>query len=1257
METKISRTTKAARLFINVFCAVAITGLLVWATTSAVIAQTSQTTVSGIVKDQNDALVPGVAVKLTDMATKAERNTTTNDQGFYLFSNVLAGTYTVYAELGGFKKTLVPNVKVDVSIPATVNITLETGQISETVTTTAGDAQAVINTENAELSTVVMEKQINDLPLNGRNPVQLASLQAGVATNTGSTRDSNINGMRGSYNNITWDGVNVMENYLRGSQSSGLFAQAAPSVSGVGEFTIVTQNASAADGTGAAQVKLVTPRGSSQYHGSLFEYARNSAFNANTFLNNAAGIKKPYLNQHQFGGTVGGPFALPRLGEGAPKLTQKGKLFFYFYYEMTKEGSQDLKTRTVLDNPARTGNFTYNVTCTASGATACPPGISPGSRRTVNVLGLAPGRLIDPRIQRLIDQTPLPNDRSAAVGDRINTFGYSFNTPSGSDDKLLGYRINYDRSQKHRFDIVYSKDMFDFPNDTFNDTGEPFPGLPGKGQFPRRSHGAAAWNWAPTSTLTNEFRAGYYEQKSIFIGPEIEYEGGVRLSLPTSPTTLMTNPVQNSLTSGRNGHIKDVIDNVSWTKGNHLIRFGGNYRNVHVEPFSFTGTIPQYTVAFGNNNTNPLSTSQFPGGIGSTEFNNASNLLALLTGAVSAGSQTFNVTSATSGFVKGAEQRRNLIYDDYSAYVTDTWRMTPHFTLNLGMRYEYITPTRESAGIGLMPVGGLEVLGNQNVQIDVAGGGNGTRPFYKSDKNNFAPNFSFSWDPFKEGKTAIRGGYSISYVIDSLINMTENAVLDGNQGLTATSAPNNLSGTVSGGGIVPIATPAYKVPRTLDDQLTLNQFPTLFTIQPNLTTPYVQQWNFGIEREIMRNTAVEVRYVGNRGTSLLRGIDLNQVHIFDNGFLQDFQRAQANLALTGNPACTSAGCQPLTVFPRIGRRGLFTTATGSTLNSDIVNLISQGQVGELAFFYLNARNTYLTPGAQGNPTTNGLTSGFFTPFNPKAGAVDYIGNGSWSTYNGLQAEIRRRLSNGLYFQANYTFSKGFTDFEGSSSDFSGLLDLERGGAVEKKRSPNDITHLFKANGVWELPFGPGKEFLNHGGVMGTLLGGWQINGIFENRTGRPISLVSARGTLNRSARSAKNTANTTLSPSELKNMVGKFHDPATGRPLVFDPKFIGADGRANPAYFQHPAAGTLGNLQLTPISGPGYWNFDFGLIKRTKISEHTNIELRAEFFNVLNHTNFTVPENQNINSTSFGRPGVNDFFDPRIIQFAAKFNF
>jgi hypothetical protein len=301
---------------------------------------------------------------------------------------------------------------------------------------------------------------------------------------------------------------------------------------------------------------------------------------------------------------------------------------------------------------------------------------------------------------------------------------------------------------------------------------------------------------------------------------------------------------------------------------------------------------------------------------------------------------------------------------------------------------------------------------------------------------------------------------------------------------------------------------------------------------------------------------------------------------------------------------------------------------------------------------VNNRNIYLTPGVNGAA----LSPGFFLPANARAGNVDYLGNGSYSNYNALQAEMVFRLRNGFHFQTNYTWSKGFNDFEGSDSNFAALLDLSR-GELEKRRSLNDIRHVFKFNGIYPLPFGPGKRFLNSpNGVISKLFGGWEMSGIFEARTGRPISIVSARGTVNRAGRSARNTVDTTLTLDQLRGMTGVFIHPTTGRPLFLDPQLIGPDGRANPAFFQNPTAGKYGSLQLTPIDGPGYWNLDVGFIKRTRITERTNIEFRAELFNALNHTNFFISgETQDINSESFGQLGST--FDPRIIQFALKFNF
>lgn len=1244
LEQRLSALVSGAIVFCLVFCAIAS-------------AQTVNSTVTGVVRDTAGAVIPGAKVTLTDAATKLSINTTTNNEGFYLFNDIRSGYYMVAAEAAGFKKTEIRDVKVDVGAPATVNVNLEAGQIAEVVTTTASDSQAVVNTENAQLTATIFEKQINDLPLNGRNPVQLASLQAGVAS-AGAMRNSTINGMRGSFNNITWDGINIQENYLRGNASSGLFAQAAPSVVGVAEFTIVTQNAGAADGTGAAQVKLVTPRGSTNFHGQIFEFHRNDAIDANTFFNNAADLEKEKLIQNQFGFGVGGPIKLPKKVFG-PLGFDTDKLFFYAYDEETREAEEAGLTRTVLYPAARQGNFTYLRA-------------DNGQLQTVNLLNLT-GRQVDPTIQSQLALTPTPNDPTAAAGDRINTGAFRFNSPSGSTERLWGFRIDYNHSEHHRFEAIYSNDAVNTPNDAItNNIGEPFPGLPGAGQFPRRQRWSFAWNWAATQTINNEVRGGTYRQKSRFINSR-EFPEGYVLTWPTIGSAV-TNPVRTTQNSGRDGNITEFADNASWVKGNHILRFGGGFRHVQIIPFSFGGLLPGYTIGFGSGNINPLNANnaaQFPGGVASNDFTNASRLLALLTGALTTATQTFNVVDANSGYVAGAPQRRDLRYYALGFYVGDTWRLRPNLTLNIGLRHDYYDPVREVNGVGLLPRGGLESLRDPNLVLELAGGGKGTRPFYSPDKNNFAPSFSFSWDPFKEGKTAIRGGYSISYVLDSPIQTAENAAIDGNDGLTSAVSAPNIIGTVSGNR-PPVTKPDFKIPRTLKDQQTINQNPTVFSIDPNLKTPYVQQWNIGIEREIFRDTAIEVRYVGNRGIKLTRGIDINQVVIFSNGFLDDFKRAQGNLVSSGAENARQAGLgvpeaqrvavspdfnqavpgsQRLTIFPQVGRRGFYTTATGSTLNTDIVALIQQGQVGELAQTYVGSRAIYLTPGT--NRAV--LSPGFFLRANPEAGAVDFIGNGSFSNYNALQAEIRRRLRSGVYFQSNYTWSKGFTDFDGSDSNFSALLDLEKGTAIEKKRITNDVTHIFRSNGIYELPFGPGKPWLQ-GGLASRLFGGWQISGIFEARTGRPISFTSNRGTVNRQGRSARNTVTTSLSREELQDRTGLFFDPASGRPLFIDPSLIGSDGRGNPKVLQNPDAGQYGTLQLTPVSGPGFWNVDLSLIKRTKIKESWNLEFRAEAFNAFNHTNFSVgAENNDINSTTFGR--LTSTFDPRILQFALKLNF
>ncbi|HEU4596743.1 MAG TPA: TonB-dependent receptor [Pyrinomonadaceae bacterium] len=1228
-------------------------------------AQSSNTRVNGTVKDAQGAVVAGATVTLTDNATQTSQTATTDADGAFAFNAIRAGSYTLSAEGAGFKKTSVPDVLVNVDQTSTINVALEVGALGETVTVTASDAQALVNTENAQLSTTVQERQIQDLPLNGRNPLTLAGLQAGVNSSGSGTRTASVNGLRGTFTNLTWDGININDNFIR---TDSFFGVAAPSVSSVSEFTLTTQNGGAADGLGVAQVKLVTPRGGTEYHGQFFEYHRNDLFDANTFFNNAGGrfvatdaavragraqvgeqrLRKPKLIQNQFGFNIGGPMLLPRFGEGGASTWGEDKLFFYFFYEGTRVAQNAPVTRTFLTQNARNGLFTYRRA-------------DNGQLQTINLLGLTT-LPVDPITSELANRAPLPNDSTsgdlAAVpgGAALSNFGtFRYNTPLGSTSDLWGFRTDFDASERHRFEAIFNRFTFEFPNSG----GEPFPGAPGDGQSSVRPRGSFAWHWTPTNTINNELRFGFNHYDVQFFTNE-QFSRGYQIVLP-----LVSDSEDNFLPQGRVVKTYDLIDNASWTAGNHTIRFGGNYRDNFIAPFNDAGTLPTFNIGFTATGTpNPLSSGLFPGGISSGELANAASVLAILTGPISQGTQTFNVASRTSGFTPGATQQQEFKYFSASGYVQDTWRARPGLSLNFGVRYEFISVPSERLGLVLLPTNpGLDVL-LQNATLDFASGGD-RRGFFPNDNNNFAPSFSFAWDPWNDGKTSFRGGYAISYVIDNNITTVLNAIR-GNPGLigstrtlTGASVRNRTPGGL-GGGVPTITPPAVSIPRTVSQNLTDFGFASaFFTFDPNFRTPYVQQWNVGIERELFKDTVLEVRYVGNHGTKLTRGIDNNQLRVQSNtAFLTDVQRGNRNILRCGsttsnNPNPTLAQCpgrEQLTYIPNLGLGGFLQDA-------GVRNLFAQGQAGALAEFYAGANRTFFFgPGVSSIPITD------FLP-NPNTFIADVYCNCANSWYNGLQTELRRRFNNGLYFQANYTYSKSLTDFEGSQSNFAGLMDLTQGTILEKQRAVDDITHVFKANWLYELPIGPGKRFIDRGGFVGKILGGWSLNGLLRWQSGEPVSIVSARATVNRGGRSGLNTVDSTLTVQQLQERTGLFFD-AQNRPTLFDPALIAAvratnaqdpDRPSSNAFLTNPRPGFFGNLQLTPVSGPSVLFLDASMIKRTNITERVNLEFRVEAFNVLNKTNFNIGQVQNINAAGFGL--ITSTFDPRIMQFAAKLNF
>ncbi|MGH9902555.1 MAG: carboxypeptidase-like regulatory domain-containing protein, partial [Pyrinomonadaceae bacterium] len=358
---------------------------------ASTVAQSNTGRLVGTVSDPT-GVIPGATILITDNQTGRERTVVASDDGTFTVSQLEVGTYTVKISAPGHSTFTAEDVKIDVGRDYSLNATLQVGEITENVVVTAG--ADVINATTGELTNTVSPRQILELPLNGRNPLNLIALQAGTTSN--GAQNTTINGQRSTFTNITRDGLNVQDNFIRGNAVD--FVSERPSVDNTGEFTISTQNAGADRGYGSSQVQLVTPRGQNEFHGALFAYNRNSKFAANTFFRNRSGIERPFLNRNQFGGKLSGPIV-------------PNKVFFFGSYEGLRLRTSSSQTRTILLPNARNGIFTYVDNA--------------GVTRTVNLFstfGTATGiTAVNPAIQsRFLGVIPTAGNRTD-IGDQLNT--------------------------------------------------------------------------------------------------------------------------------------------------------------------------------------------------------------------------------------------------------------------------------------------------------------------------------------------------------------------------------------------------------------------------------------------------------------------------------------------------------------------------------------------------------------------------------------------------------------------------------------------------------------------------------------------------------------------------------------------------------------------------------------------------------------------------------------------------------------------
>ncbi|HEX8847152.1 MAG TPA: TonB-dependent receptor [Pyrinomonadaceae bacterium] len=861
-------------------------------------------TITGQVTDSTGAIIPDATVVITNNATGAERRVQTNDDGFYVITPLQPGTYTLTIEQQNFKKYIETGIILSARDRRLLNIPLEAGSVAETVTVTS--EQNVIQ-DSPTGQTLISGPQVLEIPLQNRDFTKLLELVPGISsslddeTGFGLTNrfDVSINGMRRNSVNVLIDGVSNTD------VGSNITLLSTPTVDSIKEFKVLTSNYTADVGrSGGGAVTVVTRGGENKYHGSAYEFARNDRFNANTYFNNRRGTRAdgtpnfptPRLRYHNYGGTLSGPVTFPKFGEGFGSIYRAKDKTFFFFSEERRHITRGITAAvaTVPSLAERAGNFSGNLgnlVCRNAGSTsfaaASAAGVCPAAQpfvltatdtngATINVRvgqvfrfsdsrayagNIIPSSDFDPRAVSLLNAYPLPNTGATqfthtpinflATRQETVRIDHNFN----SNHKLFG-RFTHDLNITQEPSGLFAVNAV--PN--FGTTDTRIPGMTL----------VISMTSILTPTLVNEATYNYStnligsqvvgrSHESDFPGldtiPEVYPENNAAVV----PSITFTSAHSNlTALQGFNIRYRNQVvrDNVTWTRGNHTWKFGGevsfeskdeNANNATQGIFAFAGTRTRLSIG-----TNAVGQT----GLAFADF--------LLGRADSYSEDQFDVTV-------------NLRFGRREFFVQDTWRVRPNLTLDLGVRYQYFVPVTDKNNVltsfdpalynranvptcttaactALMRGTGVELNG-----IAIAGS---TSRFgdsiYPADKNNFSPRVGLAWDPFKKGTTVVRFGYGL-YYDQPLVGIFEQNAF--------TNPPYNNRATFSGAN-VSFSNPSGGA---------LGNLPVraLIATAPDFTTPIIQQWSFGAQHELFRNVVAELSYVGTRGDHLIRPVNIN----------------------------------------------------------------------------------------------------------------------------------------------------------------------------------------------------------------------------------------------------------------------------------------------------------------------------------------------------------------------------------------------
>ena len=1141
---------------------------------------------TGVVYDPAGATVGDAKITLTNAGTGFERSMTTGTGGVYRFTALpVVGTYALTVEHGGFRKSQVSGIVISVGTIATVDVHLELGGATESITVEAG-AELVTPSES-QISELIDRTVWQNLPLEVRNQNTFINLVAGVAPDgfnnvelTGTTRGAAVNGARPGMGNFMLEGFdnNDIGQGGRGSEGRGAVTSISPEA--IQEFRVITHSYAAEYGKGGGFVTdTVLKSGTDQFHGSLFEYNRVQAFAAEDFFTNKSGGKDS-LVRNQFGGSLGG------------KIIRDKWFFFGSYEGHRRVETTPLPSTSVLTpdflNFVKSGQFeTFMETdpngfCVRATGATCSATFSQSST-------------LGPMFAKLQSTQPFPMTKGGAcLAATDPNFRNSAVNPCASQGVFAGaVGVVYPVAEfgqvalsdpktffQHRatFKSDYKISNRDSLTGTFNYTNQK-----SVDQFAGGCNtiGPAienpdvqlllglAWTHNFSPTVLNQFRASYLRHRSDFPNPAGTAGIPDILSFFDSLGAGFgnTSALPQFFTDG----MFQYKDDLSIVKGKHTFKIGGEYRRIR-NASSFQA---EKNGIFFFESTEELMTDGFFGDVADKILHGGN----ATSGSIFEAGASLN--PQTGGF---PEYYRGYRANEFGFYGQDDWKVLPRLTLNLGLRWEYFGPPHNfrpgldsnifwGSPTTPLPANGNPFLPVNNSFAAMEAGARAVQvnqDIWNKDKNNFAPRIGFAWDVFGTQKFVLRGGGGFFYdrIYDNIFeNIRFNPPLFNFATLGTAFVP-------AAGAIGPIDSPGlYTVPFTNPAPFApFAPLPSGRHIDQHLRAPYTQQANLGVQYQVARDFVLEVDGAYTGGRALLGIVDSNT---FD-----------------GRRACDGA--------------------EGAVQNAKCDAAFAAGQIPAARF-----------TGRRLNPTlaSDGVRS-----------------NAYGSSYYGLQVSMTKRFSRGLQFNSNYTWSHALDDlsdaFNGGHAQIAGPTDVFNVQA-DKGNADFDIRHRFVTTAYYELPILKQSRWL----------GGWSIDGILTLQKGVPIPILNGTtsGDTNRDG-------HTTDRPA------------ITGNPYISG--MSPADGFLNPASFSRytcPAAVNFGLFCDSPtgrntLIGPGYVNTDFGAAKKFKIREAMTLQMQANFFNIFNHPNFTVPVGNRFgNASQFGL-SVSDF-GPRITQLALRLDF